>query len=111
MVSAPATYWMSRHPSPASSSAASAATTPYSTKLRPHLPHGCIPTPSTATSLMTALRAFALWSPLPAIPRFPPLGRGARAARCDRGSCHDPPLPDQVLVLVILVQRAEHEFD
>ena len=27
-----------------------AAATPYSTKLRPHLPHGCMPTPSTATS-------------------------------------------------------------
>src|SRR5437588_1913860 len=40
---------------PASASAARAAWTPYSTKLRPHLPHGCIPAPRTATSLLNGL--------------------------------------------------------
>src|SRR4029450_692924 len=44
----------SRHASPASASAARAATTPYSTKLRPHLPHGCIPAPRITTSLTSA---------------------------------------------------------
>src|SRR5262245_17865995 len=50
MVSAPATNWTCFHSRPASSSAARAAATPYSTKLRPHLPQGCMPTPRIATS-------------------------------------------------------------
>ena len=45
----PATKPTSVQATPASSSAARAAATPYSTKLRPHLPQGCMPTPSTAT--------------------------------------------------------------
>src|SRR5580692_9168496 len=45
MVSAPATSWICRQSRPASASAARAATTPYSVKSRPHLPHGCIPAP------------------------------------------------------------------
>src|SRR5205085_11734218 len=40
---------------PASASAARAACTPYSTKLRPHLPQGCMPAPRTATSLLNGL--------------------------------------------------------
>src|SRR4051812_43920163 len=51
MVSAPATYCTSAQSRPASASATRAACTPYSTKLRPHLPHGCMPAPSTATRL------------------------------------------------------------
>ena len=50
MVSAPATNWMSCHARPASASAARAATMPYSVKSRPHLPHGCMPTPRTTRS-------------------------------------------------------------
>src|SRR5512139_3310642 len=50
MVSPPATNWTSFHSSPASASASRAAFTPYSTKFRPHLPQGCMPTPRTATS-------------------------------------------------------------
>src|SRR3954469_2429465 len=46
---------MSLHSTPASASAACAATTPYSTKLRPHLPHGCMPTPATTTSVIDRL--------------------------------------------------------
>src|SRR3954465_2456901 len=46
---------MSLQARPASSSAARAATTPYSTKLRPHLPHGCMPTPATTTSVIDRL--------------------------------------------------------
>src|SRR5437588_10738232 len=45
MVSAPATSWIWRQSRPASASAARAATTPYSVKSRPHLPHGCMPAP------------------------------------------------------------------
>src|SRR5688572_17699644 len=35
---------------PASARASRAASTPYSTKLRPHLPHGVMPTPATIAS-------------------------------------------------------------
>src|SRR5689334_16176467 len=35
---------------PASASAARAASTPYSAKLRPHLPHSVMPTPATTAS-------------------------------------------------------------
>src|SRR5947209_8645270 len=79
MVSAPATYWISDHSRPASPSAARAALTPYSTKLRPHLPHGCMPTPRIATC------------------RF---ASGTRR----------PPFPDQVLVLVVLVEGPERQL-
>src|SRR5579875_1505723 len=100
MVSAPDTNCTSRHLSPASARAARAAASPYSTKLRPHLPHGCMPTPRTAT-----LRS-----------------SGTGSSRCRRaggaGGCgaggpggEGPPLPDEVLVLVVLVQRVEDELD
>src|SRR5579872_297562 len=85
MVSAPDTNCTSRHSSPASASAPRAAAIPYSTKLRPHLPHGCMPTPSTATRPVSAT---------PVTPR----GRGNRA-----------PLPHQVLVVVVLVQHVGDE--
>src|SRR5680860_203091 len=80
MVSAPETKSTSIHSIPASASASRAAATPYSTKLRPHFPHGCMPTPSTTTSLMVA-----------------PVGW--------------PPLPHDVLVVVILIQLAQLELD
>src|SRR4051812_34863923 len=94
---------MSLHSTPASASAACAATTPYSTKLRPHLPHGCMPVPSTtiSRSLFMRLRPPALERP------------------CDYESWSGPPdlrlargrpLPHDVLVLVVLVERAEHEL-
>src|SRR3954451_5066917 len=55
MVSAPDTKSTSVQAIPASRMASRAACTPYSTKLRPHLPHGCMPAPSTATRLLTGL--------------------------------------------------------
>ena len=85
MVSPPDTNCTSRHSTPASASAACAATTPYSTKLRPHLPHGCMPTPRIAMS-RSALIA-------------------ARSLRCGGR-----PLPHDVLVVVVFVERAEHEL-
>src|ERR1700736_3691934 len=85
MVSAPDTNWMSRHSSPATCRAARAAATPYSTKLRPHFPHGCIPTPRTATR--------------------PDSGTGVTPVRrVDRL-----PLPHQVLVIFVLVQHVGDE--
>ena len=70
---------MSGHATPASASAACAATTPYSTKLRPHLPHGCMPAPRMAMSCsLTACSSVPQWCPL----------------------------PDDVLVLVVFVERA-----
>src|SRR5579872_6086094 len=85
MVSAPETNWMSRQVRPASSRASRAAATPYSTKLRPHLPQGCMPTPRTATGS--------------GIGRCPALGRRQRL-----------PLPDQVFVVVVLVEGVEDEL-
>ncbi len=55
MVSAPEMNCMSRHPSPASARASRAAASPYSTKGRPHLPHSCMPAPSTATLLSSGI--------------------------------------------------------
>src|SRR5262245_60756459 len=79
MVSAPATNCTSVHARPASTSAAFIACTPYSTKLWPHLPQGCMPTPRTAmSSLISSLR-------------------GGR------------PAPHQILVVVVLVQRLDDE--
>src|SRR5574341_821366 len=98
MVSAPETNWMSRHSRPASFSAASAAATPYSTKLRPHLPHGCIPTPRTTTSLMGR-----------SAPPSRPSGQGSAPLRASRS--YRPPLPHDVLVVVVLVQRPQLELD
>src|SRR5690606_23632345 len=76
IVSAPATYCTSDHASPASASAALAAANPYSTKFRPHLPHGCIPAPSTATSLsncsLRSLRAAASCALYPRLVLAPP---------------------------------------
>src|SRR5919198_5446998 len=82
MVSPAATNWTSVQPRPASPSAASAACTPYSTKLRPHFPHGCMPTPRTATS----------------------------RSRIRRRSLDRLPLPDHVLIVVVLEQRAQREL-
>src|SRR2546423_3644028 len=79
MVSAPETNSTSLHRNPASSRAARAAVVPYSTKLRPHLPHGCIPTPRIATCRSAS-------------------GTGR------------PPFPDEVLVIVILVEGAERQL-
>src|SRR5579863_9972011 len=86
MVSAPDTNWTSLHCTPASLSASRAAASPYSTKLRPHLPQGCMPTPRTAT-----LRS-----------------SGTRAPRSGR---HGPPFPHQVLVVVVLVEHVHHQLD
>src|SRR5271166_6938417 len=82
MVSAPATYSMSVQARPDSVSASPAAASPYSTKLRPHFPQGCIPAPRTATRLSSGT------------------GRLLRS-----------PLPHQVLVLVVLVEGVEDELD
>src|SRR5437016_12599131 len=111
MVSAPETNCTSVHARPASASASRAAATPYSTKLRPHLPHGCMPTPRTAMSLSL------IGSPC-LVPR--PVHRSAtlelrsslRSASGQRGarSCRLP-LPDEVRVVVVLVEGLEHELD
>src|SRR5271166_1354581 len=85
MVSAPATYWMSVHATPASRRASPAAARPYSTKLRPHLPQGCMPAPRTATRLESGT------------------GGHRRVGRT--------PLPDQVLVLFVLVEGVEDDLD
>src|SRR5205085_431919 len=77
IVSAPDTSWMSDQATPASSSASRAAASPYSTKLRPHFPHGCIPAPRTAMGSVIG----------------------------------GPPLPDEVLVVVVLEQRVDDELD
>src|SRR5580698_4946427 len=90
MVSAPATYWMSAQSRPASSSASVAALIPYSTKLRPHLPHGCIPAPRTAIRLSSAI------------------GRVRTGAT---GPVERPPLPDQVLMVVVLVEGLDGDLD
>src|SRR3984957_11145991 len=86
MVSAPATYWMSVQATPASASASRAAASPYSTKLRPHLPQGCMPTPSTATLRSSGTRA-------------------------SRSSGHRPPFPHEVLVVLVFVEHVHHELD
>src|ERR1700692_3033116 len=91
MVSAPATYWMSVQATPASARASPAAASPYSTKLRPHLPQGCMPAPSTAMRLSSGTDP-------PAPGRRP-------------GAVHRAPLPHQVLVLVVLVEGVEHQLD
>src|SRR5271167_1343302 len=92
MVSAPATYWTSVQATPASARASPAAANPYSTKFRPHLPQGCMPAPSTATRLSSGTGR-----PLP--------------VRGWAGAVHRAPLPDHVLVLVVLVEGVEHELD
>src|SRR6478736_4283597 len=81
---------MSRQATEASARAAWAATTPYSTKLRPHLPHGCMPAPRTAMSCSLTVCSSTL-----CLSGLVPQG------------C---PLPDHVLVLVVLVERPEHEL-
>src|SRR5271163_4566063 len=86
MVSAPETNWTSLHWRPASARASRAAASPYSTKLRPHLPQGCMPTPSTAT-----LRSSGTCIP--------------------RSSRDRPPFPHQVLVVVVFVQHVHHQLD
>src|ERR1700676_439727 len=91
MVSAPATYWTSVHAPSASARAAPAAANRYSTKLRPHLPQGCMPAPSTAMRLSSGIG--------------PPLR--VRWPRNTDGA----PLPHHVLVLVVLVQGVEHQLD
>src|ERR1700694_4040895 len=91
MVSAPATYWMSGQGRSASARGAWAAASPYSTKLRPHLPQGCMPAPSTAMRLSSGIGP-----PLPV--RWPRNTDGA-------------PLPHHVLVLVVLVEGVEHQLD
>src|SRR5665213_2677245 len=88
MVSAPETNPTSRHARPASARAARAAVNPYSTKLRPHFPQGCMPTPRTATFLSSAICFSRV---------FP--GR-------DRA-----PFPDDVLVIVVLVEDVGDQFD
>src|SRR3954453_20259002 len=100
---------MSRHSTPASDSADCAAATPYSTKFSPHLPHGCMPTPRIAMSLSLLM--------ISALGRWP--GRSG-PARCSAGSpppdAHSSlrrlrgPLPHDVLVLIVFVERTEHEF-
>src|SRR5579862_7364435 len=92
---------MSAHVTPASARAASAAATPYSTKLRPHLPHGCIPTPRTATSVLIARSSRLTWRVLSAV----------RSTRSLRAPSDRLPLPHQVFVLVVLVERAHDELD
>src|SRR5882724_904327 len=110
MVSAPDTNWMSGQATPASASAARAATNPYSTKLRPHLPHGCMPAPSTATSrsvLMVALAALAARDAgrksAGSRARFARRCESRRLSRVRDGG----PLPDHVLVLGVFIERSE----
>src|SRR5450631_1878087 len=91
MVSAPATYWTSVQGIPASARASPAAASPYSTKLRPHLPQGCMPAPSTAMRLSSGI------DPPPSVRRS--------------GAVHRTPLPHHVLVLVVLVEGVEHQLD
>src|SRR5580658_8282256 len=88
MVSAPETNWTSDQARPASARAARAAVSPYSTKLRPHLPQGCMPTPRTATFLSSAT----------VVSRMMVGRQGA-------------PFPDQVLVVVVFVKDAGDELD
>src|SRR5690606_34876885 len=84
MVSPPATKSTSFHVRPASLRASRAAFTPYSTKFRPHLPQGCIPTPRIATSFDIVISS----------------------ARRLRGA----PLPDHHALFVGLEERVEHEL-
>src|SRR5690554_1997514 len=84
MVSPPATKSTSFQEMPASAMASRAAFTPYSTKLRPHLPQGCIPTPRIATSLLIVLSS-------------------------DR-RLHGAPLPNDDALLFGLEERVEHEL-
>src|SRR3954466_10580011 len=99
MVSAPETNCTSRHATPASSRAARAATMPYSTKLRPHLPHGCMPTPATTTS--------ALIRP----PPRPPPNNGAGYRRRSCGGSDRAPLPDEVFAFGVPEQLLHHQLD
>src|SRR5271166_6154078 len=98
MVSAPATYWMSVQGRSASRRASPAAASPYSTKLRPHFPHGCIPAPTTATRLSSGT-GLLLSDRVGSSVRGPtgPIALGL-AVLVPR-----PPLPHQVLVVIVLV--------
>src|SRR5215216_5281274 len=130
MVSAPDTSWTSVHWRPASASAACAACTPYSTKLRPHLPQGCMPTPRTATSPTVISPSLARCArSVRASPVVPACGRrsGCRPAEPDRqpflrGAAppgpprwvrrsYRAPLPHDRLLLVVLEQGVEDELD
>src|SRR6185369_7257810 len=97
MVFPAARYCTSDQPSPASASAARAANAPYSTKFRPHLPHSCMPTPSTTTGSDVMGRS---------APRSRPSGQRC-AALLSRDS---PPLPDGAHGLVVLGVRLDHEL-
>src|SRR5207248_9807744 len=98
MVSPPARNCTSVQSTPASASAARAATTPYSTKLRPHLPHGCIPTPATTTSLTST-------TPPATLERCRLRRRSRDAPR------HRLPLVDEVVIVVVAEQLLDDELD
>src|SRR3954463_3979052 len=72
---------------------------PYSTKLRPHLPHGCMPTPATTTS--------ALIRP----PPRPPPNNGAGYRRRSCAGSDRAPLPDDVFAVGVTEQLFDHELD
>src|SRR3954447_4926298 len=87
---------MSGQATPASARAARAATTPYSTKLRPHLPHGCMPTPATTTSVTSTT---------------PPATHArSRLRRPSRCGSYRLPLPHDVVVLVVTEQILDDEL-
>src|SRR4051794_7145427 len=99
---------MSRHSRPASASALCAASMPYSTKLRPHLPQGCMPAPSTAMSLMCChLQRFRAAREAPATSRTRASERVRERARASAWL----PLPDGVLVVVVLEECLHDELD
>src|SRR5207245_8663981 len=110
MVSAPDTNCTSVHASPASASASRAAATPYSTKLRPHLPHGCMPTPRTATSCSLIGAPSKGWCDQSV--HIDERRSSLRSASGRRGArSYRLPLPDDVRGLVVLVEGLEHELD
>src|SRR5207247_761668 len=120
MVSAPDTNCTSVHASPASASASRVAATPYSTKLRPHLPHGCMPTPRTATSCELIGAPSTGWcnQSVHMDELRSSLRCGARSlVHPSTGWCNQPvrsyrlPLPHDERVLVVLVEDLEHELD
>src|SRR5262245_49715840 len=102
MVSPPATYSTSVHAMPASFSASRAAFTPYSTKLRPHFPHGCMPTPRTATSRLT------IGTSRSARRRCAASARTNRT--CAPRSLDRPPFPHDVSFVGVFEQRVEHKL-
>src|SRR5271154_6721200 len=101
MVSAPETNWTSVQATPASARASRAAASPYSTKLRPHLPQGCMPAPSTATLLSSGTGR----------PRSRPTSTTSTTSTGSTGSTDRTPFPHHVLVVVVLIEGVEYQLD